>query len=303
MAGAATFSKPITSAASISKHINTLYSAAHSVTIYNTNDLHGNLYPVYGKFGGLLGIRKLLENQETTGLLLDAGDFLNCSQTLQQQKEVIFTMNKMGYHAATPGTQELASGESHLAILIPLMGFTMVNCNYKFNRELMDLIKPHLIIYSGKFKIGITGVGHQIDGIKYNDAILCANNEAALLKVKEKCDIVVCLSHLGFSQQGDQPDNQKLAQRSEHIDIIISGHNRNLLSGPSIILNKLKQEVIISHSAWDGLMLGKTTFCYTNKKQKSGIKAKYLIPGQPYTQTLPETFNGHREIEKHLHTA
>jgi len=50
-------------------------------------------------------------------------------------------------------------------------------------------------------------------------------------------------------------------------------------------------------------MLGKTTFCYTNKKQKSGIKAKYLIPGQPYTQTLPETFNGHREIEKHLHTA
>ncbi|MFI5137549.1 MAG: metallophosphoesterase [Sphingobacteriales bacterium] len=235
--------------------------------------------------------------------MLDGGDFLNSSQSLRQQKEVIGAMNKMGYHAATPGNNELSHGQAHFAALIPLMHFTMVNCNYEFSGELSNLIKSHLIVYSGEYKIGVTGVGHQLKGIKYNDAILCANNEAALLKIKEKCDLIVCLSHLGFSQDGDQPDNQKLAQQSEYIDIIVSGHNRNLLSGPSILLNKLKKEVIVSHAAWDGLMAGKTTFCYTNGKQKSAAITKYIVPGRLSGQTLQETFTGHHEIEKYLITA
>ncbi len=194
MAGLAALSKPMASAASISKGINTLYSKGREVTIYHTNDLHGNLDPVVGNMGGFNLVNTLLKNQDTNGLLLDAGDFLNGKHTAAMQRQVISTMNNMGYHAATIGDHELELGQDHLAALVPSMRFTLVNCNYEFDGVLCKLVKPYVIINSGKFKIGITGVGHRLHDVKYNDAIKSANKIATVLKEKEKCDLVVCLS-------------------------------------------------------------------------------------------------------------
>jgi 5'-nucleotidase len=303
MAGVAALSKPMASVAAISKHINTLNSTGNSVTIYHTNDLHGNLAPGINNMGGLYQIKTLLKNQETSGLLLDAGDFLNSTHTLQQQKQVIYTMNNMGYHAAAIGDGELALGREKLEALIPMMQFSMVNCNYDFEAGLAKLIKPYIIINSGKFKVGITGVGHRVNGVKYNDAIQSANTMAAWLKEKQNCDLVVCLSHLGYSEAGDRPDNQKLAKQSEHIDMIVSGHNYKLLRGPVILLNKQKKEVIISQTAWDGLMVGKTILGFENGKQRSGFKAKHFITGQPSGQTFAGSFSGLQSIEKQLASA
>src|ERR1700749_1697527 len=98
VAAIAAFSKPMSSVASISKHINTLHASGSAVTIYHTNDLHGNLYPIVDNMGGVNQIKTLLNKQETAGLLFDGGDFLNCA--LNNHKEVIYTMNNMGYHAA-----------------------------------------------------------------------------------------------------------------------------------------------------------------------------------------------------------
>jgi 5'-nucleotidase len=300
MAGVAALSKPMASVASISKRINTLNSTNNSVTIYHTNDLHGNLAPGINNMGGLYQIEALLKNQETSGLLLDAGDFLNSSHSLQQQKQVIYTMNNMGYHAAAIGDKELSLGRDKLAALIPMMQFSLVNCNYEFDAGLAKLIKPYIIINSGKFKAGITGVGHQVNGVKYNDAIQSANTMAAWLKEKQNCDLVICLSHLGYLETGDRPDNQKLAKQSEHIDMIISGHNYKLLRGPAVILNKLKKEVIISHAAWDGLMVGRSVFSFENGKNRCGFKAKHFITGQPYSQTFADSYSGLRSMEKQL---
>jgi 5'-nucleotidase len=300
IAGIAALSKPMASAASISKSINTLYSSGHAVIVYNTNDLHGNLDPAINSNGGLSQIKKLIQNQETGGLLLDAGDFLNSSQSLSHQKAMIHAMNDLGYHAATIGNNELALGQDHLAALVPQMQFSLVNCNYQFNNALSKLVRPYIIINSGSFKIGITGVGHQVKGVVYNDAIQSANYMAKLLKENEKCDLVICLSHLGYTQAGDMPDSQKLAAQSEHIDMIVSGHNRELLGGPAIILNKLKKEVIISHAAWDGLMMGKTVFSFENGKQKYNIKAKHFIPGQPPGQSFADAFPKLVSTEKQL---
>ncbi len=303
MAGMAAFSKPMASAAAIGRGVNTLYSAGHDVTIYSTNDLHGNITPIINNMGGINQVKTLLKNQDTNGLLLDAGDFLNGKQSIAMQKQVISAMNSMGYHAAAIGDHELAQGQDHLAALIPSMHFALVNCNYEFDGALSKSVKPYVIINSGKYKIGITGVGHRISGIKYNDPSKSANKIATVLKEKEKCDLVVCLSHLGYKLPGDQPDNKLLAKQSELIDMIIGGHGRHLFSYPVILRNKHKHEVIITHAAWDGLMIGKTVFSFVNGGQKSAIKSNYLVPGQPYGQKYAASFCKLRSAEKQLISA
>ena len=279
VAAAVALNKPAGALAHVSKNVSSLYSSESNVTVYNTNDLHGNLTPVTVNMGGLNQVHAILKRQETSGILLDSGDFLNTSESISAQKNVIRTMNIMGYHAAAIGNGELAMGEEHLATLAPLMQFNLVNCNYRFSGELSNLVKPFIIINSGKYKIGITGVGHKLKGIKYSDAIESANAVAVQLKEKEKCNLVICLSHLGYTQPGDQPDDKKLAAQSTHIDMIVSGHNRFLLSGPVIHRNKLKHEVIISLAAYNGLMMGKTVFNFEGRKQKFNIRAKSIVAG------------------------
>ena len=290
VAGITALSKSMNSMATISKRINTLYTAKTDITIYHTNDLHGNIKAVYNNMGGLKQIKAMLSNQETNGLLVDGGDFLDQSNSIAQQKEVIHTMNAMGYHAAAIGNHELALGQENLASLIPYMDFALVNCNYHFNDELSRLVKSYIIINSGQYKIGITGVGHRVAGVIYNDAIHCANKIAKHLKEDEHCNIVICLSHLGNQQLNGSPDNKRLARESEHIDMIISGHNHELMSGQLVMQNKNKHEVIISQAAWNGLMMGKTVFSFSNGKQKSNIDTRYLVPGQPYGQKFATSY-------------
>jgi 5'-nucleotidase len=281
MAGTAAFCKPLASAAAITKHINTLHSAKNAVTVYHTNDLRGNVDAVYKNVGGISQIKTELKNQETGGLLLDAGNFINGSNSFSQQRQVVAMMNTMGYHAAAIGAQELLQGQDHLASLAPLMNFSLVNCNYEFNNNLRSLVKPYIVINSGSFRIGITGVGSQLSGVKYNDAIQSANRVAWLLKNKEKCDLVICLSHLGPISEDDKPDNHKLATQSENIDMIIGSNNNKLLINSKILHNKLKYEVILAQTAWDGLMMGRTIINFDSNKQKNGVNAKHFIPGVP----------------------
>ncbi len=201
-------------------------------------------------------------------------------------------MNAIGYHAAAVGEQELLNGQDHLASLVPLMQFALVNCNLQFDNKLGGLIKPYIIINSGKYKIGITGVCRELKGAKYNDAIASANNVARLLKEDKKCDLVICLSHLGHNLEGNRPDNQKLAERSENIDMIIGGQNNKLHSNTFILKNKLKQEVILAQTAWNGLTIGRTIISLDNEKQKNGISTKHFIPGQPANQPFTVSFAG-----------
>jgi len=279
-----------------------MQAGGHQVAVYHTNDLHGHMQPVFGETGGLNQVQALLKNQETHGLLLDAGGFLDLSGSYAAQKTMIRAMNTMGYHAATIGDDELALGPDHLASLARLMQFSLVNCNYHFKGELNDLVKPYVIIRSGKFKTGITGVGQKVNGIKCAGAINSVNIVAKHLKEQEKCDLVICLSHLGYTQPGDVPDDRKLAKQSEHIDMIISGHNRSLLKNPSVFRNRLKHEVLIGLAAYNGLMLGKTVFNFENSRQKQNLSARNLITGQQAGETFGSSFIRLKANEKYLAT-
>ncbi|MEP6613141.1 MAG: hypothetical protein ABJA76_14675, partial [Mucilaginibacter sp.] len=200
---------------------------------------------------------------------------------IYQHKQLIAVMNNMGYHAAGIGSQELAPGQDYLATLAATMKFPLLNCNYEFTGNLKNRVKPYTIITTGRFRVGITAVGSQVSGVKYNDAIASANKFASILKNDEKCDLVICLSHLGYMVEGDAPDNQKLAAQSENIDLIIGSDNKKLTLNPMILANKLKHEVILSQTAWDGLMMGRTVINFDSNKQKYGLIPQHIIPGVP----------------------
>ncbi|MDF2433376.1 MAG: 5-nucleotidase [Mucilaginibacter sp.] len=299
--GAVVLNKPLTLLASNSKNIYTACANSHSVIIYHTNHLRGEINPVYKNMGGINNVRALLAKEEAGGLMLDGGNFLNGESSKEKQLKVIQIMNDMGYLASSPGRYEFKNGQAHLAELLPLMKFKLVNCNYNFDESLRKLINPYLVINTSKFKVGITGVGPQLDGVNYNDAIQCANKVSEMLKEKEKCDLVVCISQLDYEGAHNVPGNVNLIEESEHIDMIIGDKGRKIMGGPMTFLNKLKRPLILSQAAPTGLMMAKTAFNFDEKKQHHTIEARYLVPGQPEGQ-LFRTSLAILRAKKELHS-
>ena len=281
LAGTAILNNPLDSVAGITRKINGFNSRNSMVSVFHTNDLHGKIEASFKSFGGLKNVSGKLDEQEQTGLLLDAGNFLAKNSSHADQLIMISTMNKVGYHVAATGSDELAAGEDELAKLIPYMQFELVNCNYSFqNAVVQNAVKPFAIIHSGKFKIGITGVGKQIENIQYKDPFNAANEVAAHLKLNEKCDLVICLSNLGYDKKSKTPDNKDLAGKSSHIDMIISGNNLTGSPEQHVLKSKTGHDVILSQCAKNGLLLGKTEFYFNEDKQKHGLNMAQLIPGQ-----------------------
>jgi 5'-nucleotidase len=275
IAGATALTRPFNAMATVAKSVSSLHASQSAVAVYHTNDLNGHINPVYKSMGGLGHIRSTLKNQETGGLLLDAGNFTRNSNKVENHRDVIGVMNSIGYHAAAIGANELSMGQEELMTLIPLMQFSLVNCNLQFDNKLADMIKPYVIIRSGNFKIGITGVCHKVEGIKYNDAAASAAKVARLLKLDEKCDLVVCLAQLGDG------GNRKFAEQSEHIDMVIGGNDPKLCLNTQMLHNKLKHEIVLAQTAKNGLLFGRTIFNFDIEKNKNGVKAKHFIPGMP----------------------
>lgn len=291
LAGTAVLADPFESVANITRKINGFDTRNSMVTIFHTNDLHGKMEASFKSFGGLKNVSHKLDEQENTGLLLDAGNFIAKNATYADKLNMISTMNRVGYHVAAPGNYELEAGEHELAKLIPYMQFNLVNCNYNFqNAEVKQAVKPFAIIHSGKFKIGITGVGKSMKNIQSKDPFNAANEVAAHLKLNEKCDLVICLSNLGYDKKSKAFDNKELAEKSSHIDMIISGNNLKGNPEQRVLKSKTGHDIILSQCAKNGLLLGKTKFYFNVDKEKTGLNMAQLIPGQRAGSNYASTF-------------
>ena len=126
--------------------------------------------------------------------------------------------------------------------------------------------KPYKIFNKGNAKIGVIGVGVELEGlvakknygnIQYFDPIKKADEQAKFLKLEEKCDMVVCLSHLGYKYKTNKVSDIHLAQNTEYIDVIIGGHTHTFLDKPDIRKNKAGKKVLIAQVGWAGIKLGK----------------------------------------------
>ncbi|MGB1248195.1 MAG: bifunctional metallophosphatase/5'-nucleotidase [Chitinophagales bacterium] len=259
------------------------------LTILHTNDTHSRIepFPEGSKYAGLGGMAKRadlvnkIREEEEHILLLDAGDIFQGTPYFNvYEGELEFQlMSEMGYDATTLGNHDFDAGIDGLVKQLPHATFPFLNCNYDFaGTELEGKVEPYKIFQKGEIKIGVFGVGIELDGlvpdalfgdIKYNDPIENANKTAFLLKNDEKCDLVICLSHLGLEYESEKISDVVLAEKSENVDIVIGGHTHTFLDKPMVINNLNNQPVVINQVGWAGIVLGRLdVHIDTNKKKK-----------------------------------
>ena len=164
-------------------------------------------------------------------------------------------MSQMGYDAATIGNHDFDGGIENLRDQLKHAKFSMLNANYKLDETVLkEVVEPFKIFRKDGVKIGVFGVGIQLEGLvpkklygetKYEDPVMSSNKIADHLRNHHKCDIVICLSHLGFKYKSDYPSDVQLARKSENIDIILGGHSHTFMKEIHIEQNKAGKNVLI----------------------------------------------------------
>lgn len=229
-----------------------------SVYIVHTNDTHSCIEPInpnstdtaQADKGGYLRRIALLDSLRATHpdmLLLDCGDFSQGSPyyNIFKGEAEVELMNVMKYDACAIGNHEFDFGLDNMARVFGMADFPIVCCNYDFSETILsDLVKPYVIIGRCGLKIGVLGVSPQLAGlvskenyvgVGFMDPIESVNDVAEHLKLEEKCDLVVCLSHLGWGTQG--MDDKRLISATRYIDVVLGGHTHTYFAQPESIVN------------------------------------------------------------------
>jgi 5'-nucleotidase len=264
--------------------------AVQRLTILHTNDTHSRIDPFPmdgGRNQGLGGVAaraeligKIRKEQEQV-LLLDAGDIFQGTPyfNLYKGEPEIKAMTAMQYDATTIGNHDFDAGLENLAGQLDRHArFPLVVCNYGFDGTPMEYkYAPYRIFKKGKLKIGVLGVGIEMKGLVpenlygktvYHDPVQKANETAYTLKKGKNCDMVICLSHLGYQYRDNKISDEKLAKASENIDLIIGGHTHTFLDAPVTFKNKNGLDVVVNQVGFAGIILGRLDFEFAKGSKK-----------------------------------
>ncbi len=244
---------------------------AKTVTIYHTNDSHSQIFPFSPNLsdttkagrGGFLRRAAFLDKarKETPGLLLfDSGDFSQGSPyyTMYLGDVEIGLMNLMHYDAVTIGNHEFDFGLDNMARLFSKATFPVVCSNYDFSGTPCEgIVKRYTIIKRNGLRIGVFGLSPRLEGLvtginyggtKYLDPIPVAREMVETLRRKEKCDIVICLSHLGWKTGDPTASDEHLIRETSGIDLILGGHTHTMLPVPAYTENAEGRKVPVCQS-------------------------------------------------------
>lgn len=249
-------------------------AAQNRITILHTNDTHSCIEAEKNGNAGVLSRALLIEHiADSVGcenmLLFDCGDFSQGSLYYNSFKgsTEIELMNAMGYDACTLGNHEFDFGLDNLARLLKMAEFDIVCANYDFTGTACEgFVKPYTIIERGDKKIGIFGLSpdpkgliaqENYEGVTFMSPIAAATKCVSELKAKE-CDVIVCLSHLGWKIKNEYND-ERLAAETAGIDIILGGHSHDYFKEPLIYKNSEGRDVIMQQMGKNGRYLGHVT--------------------------------------------
>lgn len=253
------------------------------LTILHTNDLHSRIdpFPISdGKFAGLGGLSRIatLVDQERIAeknvLLFDSGDIFQGTPFFNYYGgELEFKlMSQIGYDAATLGNHDFDNGVSGLIKQLPNASFPFLNSNYDLrDSELQNHVLEHKLFEIDGLRIGVFGIGIELEGlvnpnlygkIGYLNPIKSANSVSNFLRNELKCNVVVCLSHLGYKYDSNKVSDIILAQQTENIDVILGGHTHTFLDKPKLVANNGHKKVVICQVGWAGIKLGKLSLFF-----------------------------------------
>jgi 5'-nucleotidase len=270
------------------------------LTILHTNDVHSYIdpfpadHPRNPNMGGVSRRAALIEKirlENPNVLLLDAGDIFQGTPYFNYYGgELEFKlMSMMKYDATTIGNHDFDNGIEGLVAQLPHATFDFISSNYDFKNTAMDgFTKPYKIFNKNGIKVGVFGVGIELTGLVdkrnyketvYINPIEVAQDMTRLLKKDKKCDIVICLSHLGYNYKSEPNKvcDLKLAAQTKDIDLIIGGHTHTFLDKPTIVKNLEQKEVLVNQVGCYGINLGRIDFYFDSNKQKTSEGKSIIV--------------------------
>ena len=218
-----------------------------------------------------------IRTQEKNILLLDSGDIFQGTPYFNKYKgEVeLKIMSNLGYDASTMGNHDFDNGIEGFRKVLPHSHFPFLCSNYDFSNTILHgKTKTHVVKEIDSIKVGLLGIGIELEGLvekrlfketKYLDPIEQANFYANKLKEDHDCDLIICLSHLGYSYDSTKISDLVLARKSENINIILGGHTHTFLQEATKVTNKKNQTVLVNQAGWGALSLGRIDVEFTNK--------------------------------------
>ncbi|MEW7281302.1 metallophosphatase [Aquimarina sp. 2201CG1-2-11] len=270
------------------------------ITILHTNDTHSHIEPFqanhnrYANKGGVAKRATLIEKirkENKNTLLLDAGDIFQGTPYFNYFEGALEfkLMSMLKYDVATIGNHDFDNSIEGLYKQLPNAKFDFVSANYNFNNTVLDThIRPYKIMNRGGIKIGIFGLGIELEGLvdkrmyketKYLNPVEIAQDITHELKNEQKCDLIICLSHLGYyyKNEPDKISDLNLAKATKNIDLIIGGHTHTFLPKPTIVKNIEGKNMLVNQVGAYGVNLGRVDFYFDKNDNKTSKGTSILI--------------------------
>lgn len=252
-------------------------AGAQDLWIVHTNDTHSCVMPInplssdtaQADKGGFLRrasfVRQMREEHPHL-LLFDSGDFSQGSAyyNLYKGEVEVSLMNEMKYDAATIGNHEFDFGMDNMKRIFSMAQFPIVCANYDFSGTVLEgLVKPYVILEREGLRIGVFGLSPKMDGlvsaenykgVKFEDPVSATERVVGLLRGQEHCDVVICLSHLGWDIEGI--DDVEVIPATRDIDVVLGGHSHTYFEYPEIVKNADGKDVICNQMGKNGRFVG-----------------------------------------------
>ncbi|MGI9532074.1 bifunctional metallophosphatase/5'-nucleotidase [Lutimonas sp.] len=271
-----------------------------TISILHTNDVHSHIevFPTkhskYPNLGGVARRSSLIESiraENPNTLLFDAGDIFQGTPYFNYfGGEIEFKMmSKLGYDASTIGNHDFDNGIAGLEKQLPHASFDFLIANYDFKNTIMDgRTKPYKVFIKDGIRIGVFGIGIKLDGLvdpvnfketNYLDPIEIAQDMSEILRSRENCDLVICLSHLGYyyKRNPDHISDLVLARKTKNIDLIIGGHTHTFLKKPTVTKNADDKNMLVNQVGCWGVNVGRIDFVFDQGKNISSKGTSIIV--------------------------
>jgi 5'-nucleotidase len=259
------------------------------ITILHTNDTHSQIdpmpsndptYPGKGGVARRATLVKRVRKENPNTLVIDAGDAFQGTPYFNFYKgEVEYkAMSAIGYDVGTLGNHEFDNGVAALAQALKFATFDIVSANYNVTgTPLEGKIKQYVIRELGGVRIGMFGLGvspvalitpENFQGVTYLDPVEVSRNVVKTLREKERCQLVIAMSHLGYYEkprEGQIGDSQ-VAERVDGIDFIASGHSHIFMEKPVLVKQPGGGQTMIFQVGKSGIYVGRVDFTIRAEK-------------------------------------
>ena len=274
------------------------------ITFLHTNDVHSRIdpfplddtrYPGRGGVAPRAALIKKIRQEEKNVLLFDAGDIFQGTPyfNFYGGELELKLMSLLGYDAATMGNHDFDNGVEGFEKQLKHANFPIIVSNYDFSDTVLNgKTQEYKVFVKDGVKIGVFGLGINLEGLInrqqygntiYLDPIKKAQYWERFLKLEQKCDFIVCLSHLGYKYENNKVSDVVIAENTSYLDLLIGGHSHTFLDMPDVVKNLSSKSVVINQVGFAGLNLGRLDFVF---ERKTGAKIGYTSAVEPVNTYL-----------------